>query len=606
MTFMKPIETDYAPTGKDWVYEVKYDGFRGRLQWHTDRIKLKSRNGHDMSALFPEIIGFCQKQQSAIQSLLPLEFDGELAVLNHSYQANFPLIQQRGRLKKSEKIEHAAMNRPATFLAFDIIQKQGEALKNTFFRERKKTLWSLFKQMQLPTDAVALNCPLCYVPSFADVNNLWDNVFENKGEGVVAKQTTSLYQPSKNHEAWYKVKNWRTIEAFLTFYHTANDYFTAAVYESDETRSIGKCKHGLNENEEQTLKTLFTEKGEKQKNGYALPPAICAQIHTLDLYKEELREPGFEQILEHGRAADCTDEKLRLDLAMLPKAVETSNTEKDFWPESALTKGDLLIYMREIASFMLPFLKDRVLTVIRSPDGIGGESFFQKHRPDDAPGFIPSFETDGETFIVCNHLEPLIWLANQGAIEYHTPFEGTSSDSPSEIVFDLDPPDITQFPLAVKAARMLKQLLDDLELTAFVKTSGNTGMQVHIPIPSGSMSYSETAVLTKAIAETMENARPDLFTTERLKRNRKGRLYIDYLQHAKGKTIIAPYSPRLTETGSVATPLFWEEVTPDLHPASFTIENVVRRVQTEGCPFAGFFEAGRKQQLANVKKMIRS
>src|SRR5699024_8745031 len=186
------------------------------------------------------------------------------------------------------------------------------------------------------------------------------------------------------------------------------------------------------------------------------------------------------------------------------------------------------------------------------------------------------------------------------------PFETIDSKSPSEIVFDLDPPGVEKFPLAIRAALMLKQLLDDLELVFFVKTSGNKGMQIHIPIPEGSMSYEKTAMLTKAIAETMENAAPTLFTTERLKKDRKERLYIDYMQHASGKTIIAPYSPRLTTSGSVAAPLFWEEVTSDLHPHQFTIENVVKRTQTNGCPFARFFETGKKQQLRKVQNMLHT
>src|SRR5699024_624293 len=144
-----------------------------------------------------------------------------------------------------------------------------------------------------------------------------------------------------------------------------------------------------------------------------------------------------------------------------------------------------------------------------------------------APSFIRSIESEGERVMICDHLDALVWFANHGAIEYHTPFEKASRKSPSEIVFDLDPPDVERFPLAVEAALMLKQLLDDLGLVSFVKTSGNKGMQVHIPIPDGSMSYEQTAMLTKAMAETMVNTAPTLFTTERLKKERKERLYID-------------------------------------------------------------------------------
>lgn len=603
MKIMKPIATEEIPVSEDWMYEVKYDGFRAQLHWDTDAIQIVSRNGHQITDLFPEIVMFCREQQPRVQSLLPLVLDGELVVLNHPYQANFSLIQQRGRLHNKEKIEHAAHTRPAAFLAFDILQQENESLEKHTYLKRKKVLREVFAMMELP-DYVDRNRPLSYIPAFTDASKLWDIVFENKGEGIVAKRTSSAYQAVKSHHDWYKVKNWRTIEAFLTCYNVENDYYTVSVFENEQERIVGKCKHGLSAEEGTTLKTFFTTKGKKQEKGYALPPAICAQIHTLDLYKEEMREPEFTQILVRHNVDDCTGEKLRLDLAMLPNTVEVTNTEKIFWPEQALTKGDLLIYMREIAPYMLPFLKERLLTVIRGPDGVRGEQFFQKHRPDYAPDFIPAIENGDETFTVCNDLNTLIWFANHGTIEYHTPFEKMSSDSPSEIVFDLDPPDAAHFSFAVKAALLLKHLLDDLQLISFVKTSGNKGLQVHIPIPSGSMSYDETAVLTKAIAETMVNARPEQFTTERLKRDRKGRLYIDYLQHAKGKTIITPYSPRLTEAGTIATPLFWEEVNTDLHPEQFTIQNAVHRVQTLGCPFASFFETGKKQHLKKIQNMI--
>lgn len=177
---------------------------------------------------------------------------------------------------------------------------------------------------------------------------------------------------------------------------------------------------------------------------------------------------------------------------------------------------------------------------------------------------------------------------------------------PREIVFDLDPPDRERFSLAVKAAGLLKQLLDDLRLVSFVKTSGGKGIQIHIPLPSDSISYEETGVFTQAIAWTLEKSFPDLFTTERFKKKRGDRLYIDYLQHGEGKTIVAPYSPRKREDATVATPLFWDEVGEGLHPDMFRIDHVVERVKTVGCPFAAYFTVGEQQVLDDVLAMIRS
>lgn len=281
---------------------------------------------------------------------------------------------------------------------------------------------------------------------------------------------------------------------------------------------------------------------------------------------------------------------------MLPDKVEISNEEKVFWPQYQLTKGDLLVYMREIYPYMIPYIENRALTVIRCPDGIEEESFFQKNLPNYAPDYVLVIEDGDKRIQLCNNIESLIWYANHSAIEYHVPFQSVSSQYPNEIVFDLDPPDRDDFQLAVKAALSIKQLLDQLELEAFIKTSGKTGLQIHIPIPQETISYDEIAIFTEAIAKTVENSAPTLFTTERFKKKRGNRLYIDYVQFGKNKTIVAPYSPRMVEIASVATPLYWEEVTEDLHPDQFTIVTVVERVQTKGCPWLFNYEHAKNRK----------
>jgi len=422
---------------------------------------------------------------------------------------------------------------------------------------------------------------------------------------MVAKRKTSVYDAGKKHRDWFKIKNWRTIQAFITEMNPENSYFTVGVYEQEKVKHIGTCKHGLDQEEMHTLTQLFRSKGNKQENGYSLPPAICASIYTLDLYKEELREPEWNRLLLSSTPSECTTEKLTLDMAMIPSEIELTNTAKVFWPEEGLTKGDLLVFIREVSPYMLPFLKEKALTIIRSPDGIKGEYFFQKQLPPYAPTFINTIEIDNDQLMICNKLKTLVWFANHGAIEYHVPFQTIDEKHPNEIVFDLDPPGRAQFDLAIQAALIIKPLLDDLQLISFIKTSGNKGLQIHIPIRTGSMTYEETAIFTQAIAWTVENAYPHLFTTERLKKHRHGRLYIDYVQHGEGKTLIAPYSPRKTADATVATPLYWEEVRTGLTPDLFTIRNVVERIQEFGCPFTRYFEIGRKQKLDKVLSMVR-
>ncbi|MFD1450818.1 DNA ligase D [Oceanobacillus sojae] len=592
MEWMKPIERSDIPEGDEWFYEVKYDGFRCELSWTEKNILLTSKNNHDISNKFPEIINWCNDNYDYFKNKLPLKLDGELVVLNHSYQANFSQIQMRGRMKSVDRIEQQAANRPVSLMAFDITEIRGKKLTQNNLSLRKEILHQLLE----PVSGEVLKL----VETFTSIDDIQEIVSSSKSEGIVAKRGNSTYQKGKNHHDWFKIKNWRLIQGILTEYNPSNGYFTVNVLNNDNLITIGTCKHGLKKESAETVQKLFKEQGEFSDGSYHLPPAITSTINTLDLYSKELREPNFRDINPSTPYTDCTLDKLQLDMAQLP--IEVSNTDKYLWPD-AFKKKDLLVYIREISLWMLPFLKQRALTVIRCPDGIEEESFFQKSIPDYAPDFLSSDATDD--LIVCNKLESLVWLANHGSIEYHVPFQRIGRVTPLEIVFDLDPPDRDYFPMAVKAAKLLKQILDDLNLISFVKTSGNKGIQVYIPIREGSMTYEETGIFTEAVAKTLEQAYPNDFTTERLKKNRKGRLYIDYVQHGQDKTLIAPYSPRMTKEGTVSTPLYWNEVNEKLTPTAFTIGNVLERVRERGCPFENYFDIGNRQQLDKVLKMVK-
>lgn len=290
----------------------------------------------------------------------------------------------------------------------------------------------------------------------------------------------------------------------------------------------------------------------------------------------------------------------RSELEIGGKDVAITSLDKPLWPAKGINKLNYLQYLRDISSYMLPFLKERELTVIRYPHGMEGESFFQKNCPDYAPEFVRTHEREDINYIVCSDLATMMWLGNQLAFEFHVAFNTIHSDIPTDIVFDLDPPSRDEFHLAAEAALMIKEILTKLKLTSFVKTSGNKGLQVYIPLPEDTYRYEETRRFTKFLADYLIEEEPNWFTIERLKKNRGGKLYVDYLQHAEGKTIIAPYSVRGNKEALVATPLEWGEVTRDLRPEQFPIEVIVNRVKQNGCPFAGIPEAKQNQPFDPV------
>lgn len=249
---------------------------------------------------------------------------------------------------------------------------------------------------------------------------------------------------------------------------------------------------------------------------------------------------------------------------------------------------------------MLPFLERRTLTTIRYPHGIPGDFFYQKNCPDYAPSSILTKSVEGINYIVCNELSTLLWLGNQLAIEYHIPFQTIDSLKPSEIVFDLDPPSKGDFHLAIKAALEMKKIFDSLEIRSYPKLSGNKGLQIHIPIKVNSLTYEDTRIFMYFIAKYLIEKFPDDFTIERLKKKRNGKLYIDYLQHAEGKTIISPYSTRGQENATVAAPLYWEEVNGNLRIEKFNIPFVLDRLSKVKCPMDDFFI----QENANLLEII--
>ncbi|WP_166001401.1 non-homologous end-joining DNA ligase [Bacillus sp. Cs-700] len=255
-----------------------------------------------------------------------------------------------------------------------------------------------------------------------------------------------------------------------------------------------------------------------------------------------------------------------------------TNAEKLLW--KGVTKADYLNYLARISPLMLPFLHNKPLTVIRYPDGINGEAFYQRNCPEYAPDFIKTVEHHDNNYIICSDLPSLLWLGNQAAIEFHIPFSTYQTEKPSEIVFDLDPPSNQSFHLAVLAAKQIKDNLDRLHLTGFLKLSGNKGLQIHIPLPIDTFTYEQTKVFTAFMAKFLVETNPNLFTIERLKKNRHERLYIDYVQHASGKTIIAPYSPRGNAEGLVAAPIEWDELKDELTPTDFSMERVLKRKLT--------------------------
>jgi len=607
---MKPmLPTLHAdiPTGSDWIYETKYDGFRSILTITNTSIELMSRNEKSLNDNFPEIINEVKKLHKAFEPFLPITLDGELVYLETPHFSNFELLQIRGRLKNKEKILHEAEKHPCRFLAFDLLELKGNSLQSNTLKERKSELKNLFKALNLGTTVDTKTSNLFqYVPCTTDYSTLWQEMKLEDGEGIIAKQHKGKWEAGVRTKQWLKIKNYKRACFFITGYDKENGYFHVGVYAKNNIIQVGVFSHGISSKERDALLQIIREnKQSETANFIEIKPAIVVELQFLSLYKNQLREPSFFTFRFDYHVEDCTWDMLLLKTAPIHQEISITHPDKPLWETVDLKKETFLSYLVQISPYMLPFLQNRLLTVIRFPHGMFGEAFYQKNCPDYAPDFIQTKKHEDIDYIICNNLSTLIWLGNQLAFEYHIPFQTIDTSNPTEIVFDLDPPSKEYFHLAIKAALEMKKIFDQFQLTTFPKLSGNKGLQIHIPISKNSLTYEETRIFTGFIAEFLVTSFPDDFTIERMKKNRGNRLYVDYIQHAEGKTIIAPYSLRGKKEGAyIAAPLYWEEITPQLSVEQFTIEHVLNRVKNSGCPFKKYGESPQDDMLRSLIDQI--
>lgn len=604
---MLPSLTFEIPNDDNWFYEVKYDGFRAILDWNKE-ISITSRNGKSLLPIFPEIHQFLEENKNHFQPFLPFILDGELVLLENSYKANFSNLQVRGRMRSQERIKEKADKAPCRLLIFDILIVEGKSTKEMDYKARKKILKNLFQALSLPLSPHHHHKALLQmVPYYINFKSIWEMVVLHDGEGIVAKKENNKWEEGKRTTSWLKYKNWKYVSCFITAFEKGNGYFYVGVYQNQEIMPIGSFLFGIKPEEKEALfLTLKENKTLENAKFIFVKPAICVELKYLEWYEDGMREPHFDRFRFDLQPTDCTNEKMFHQQRNLPLDVAITHPDKPLWKTPAISKMDYIHYLREISPYMLPFLHDRLLTVIRYPHGILGEAFYQKNSPDYAPEFVKTHMHEGIHYLVCNNLKTLLWLGNQIAFEFHIPFQTISNQGPSEIVFDLDPPDKNAFPLAIKAARYIKEVLDHLQLISFIKTSGSKGLQIYIPLPENRYSFDETRLFTSFIADYLVSKDPDSFTIERFKKNRGHRLYIDYLQHSEGKTIIAPYSPRGKINATIATPLYWEEVNEKLTIDQFQLPMMIKRMNQEGDPFQSFFQVKEKQKFDPILDFLKA
>ncbi len=278
-----------------------------------------------------------------------------------------------------------------------------------------------------------------------------------------------------------------------------------------------------------------------------------------------------------------------------------TNPDKLLWPEMGITKLVYLQRLTELAPYLIKHCKGRYLTTIRYPNGIHGKSFYQKNCPQPRPDFVTLAPLDTIDYIELNSLPTLLWLGNLACLEFHASFDRIGEPvHPTEWMIDLDP-SLEEEPRIMEAASIVGELLRSLGIQSVPKTSGATGVQIIVPLQPD-LTFDELRVIGQFVGEFVSRAHPHLFTIERMKKDRGTCIYFDYLQHYRGKTLSAPYTPRARKASSVSTPLLWEEVARDVKPADYHLLNIASRLQKMG----DLIDTVPPQRLRPILQFIRS
>ena len=592
---------DKAPRGEEWLYEIKWDGIRAIAFLEQEELRITSRSGLRCERQYPEL-AVLPHQVAAQRAIL----DGEIAVLDEKGVSRFHLIQPRISNSDPNSIAHLVRSTPVIYFAFDLLYLDGYDLRGAGLAKRRELLHAVLA----PGGVLRIS-----------------EVFPGAGEelleaargldleGVVAKHAASTYESRRSRE-WVKIKIVGEQEFAIggfTAPQGERDYFGALVlglYDAGELKWVGNVGTGF---DQKLLASLFAalkplivencpfpERPKPDKGMTWVKPELVCQVKYANWTQEHrLRAPVFlglrndvtaRQAVREEAAdtrpellADVKEASLRID----GQSLKFTNLKKVYYPDEGFTKRDVLNYYDGVADLILPHLKDRPLSLKRYPNGIKQDYFFQKDAADSFAPWLRTERIDDIHYVFAEDRASLLYLVNLGCID-HNPWmsRSPSLDNPDFILIDLDPQECS-FDKIVEAALLVKQVLDRIGLVGYPKTTGGDGMHVYIPVEPV-YSYEETRTFAELISRLAIKRDPNLFTTPRaVAKRQKNRVYFDYLQNGRSKTIAAPYVLRAYAGAPVATPLEWPEVKRGIHPTQFNITNALDRFAARGDLFAG-------------------
>jgi bifunctional non-homologous end joining protein LigD len=676
--------SERAASDPKWRYEPKLDGYRVIAFVDAERrVRLQSRRGLDLTASFPEL-----SAELAAQPGIPLVLDGEIVALDGAGQPSFHALQTRAQLKGAAEIAAAQRDSPVVMVCFDLLHFAGLNLRGAAYGDRHRYL----SQCLMPAAHLQL------VHASTDAEELYAAALGNGYEGIVAKRLDSRYESGKRSRAWLKIKAAQSAEFVIGGYTRgkgAREPLGALLlgyWEGKALRYAGHVGSGLDEEQLAELakrvakleraSSPFADEPDLHRPTTWLRPQLVAEVSFSEWTPAKvLRAPVFLRLRDDvpaasvgaannshataprrtgaaaaGAVAGAPDEigaileqlknpAKRLDLEVGAARIALTNLDRIYWPEDklahhpAVSKRDFISYLARVGRFMLPHLKDRPLTMIRMPEGIGGERFFQKHWEQSLPQFVETVTVFSETkdekhrYLLANNLPTLLWLGQVGTLEFHiwhsrantapdaagagtdyssslAALESSILNYPDYLVFDLDPyiysgkeakgaePELNKkgFAVGKRVAFWIRELLKEMSLEAVVKTSGKTGLHVFVPIIR-TVDFDEARRICEMVGRHVMREHPKDITMEWAVEKRTGKIFIDHNMNVRGKTLNVAYSPRGVLGAPVSMPLSWEELEA-AEPQDFRIDNVIPRLEKNGDRWHDVLES--KQSLTQA------
>ncbi len=682
---------DAAFNRDDWMWEPKLDGYRVLAFVDASGVKLRSRNGLDLSAQFPSL-----GAELARQGATPMILDGELVAFDGKGKPSFGALQERAQLKTAREIASADQAMPVVFCAFDLLHFAGIDLRDAPYRDRRRFL----AQCLMPSPRVQL------VHAFDDGVALHAAAVESGFEGVVGKRKDSRYESGRRSSSWLKVKSARSADfvvggytsgkgaraalgALLVGYREKGKLrFASHVGSGFDDRTLAQVKARLEPLRRKT--NPFAEEPVLNAPATWVEPRVVAEVSFQSWTDDgHLRAPVFLRLRDdvdaktvgRPREAGSPDKptsgpdsrrslpqndpagggneaiaevleqlsgaKNAFTLAVGPHRIRLTHLDRVYWPEDAtlkqpsLTKRDLLRYFAQVSPFILPHLADRPLTMIRMPDGIRGQRFFQKHWAGERPAFVEAItvysghKDESHEYLLCNNLATMLWLAQSGTLEFHVwhsrakpgpdaaskgtdyassleSLEASVLNYPDYVLFDIDPyiysgketkgaePELNTvaFEKGKEVAFRLRELLQTMGLEPIVKTSGKTGLHVFVPIRR-TIDFDAARHVSELVGRHLMRLHPKDITLEWTIPKRTGKIFMDYNMNVRGKTLNVAYSPRGEPGAPVSMPLTWEELA-GAHPLDFRITNAPERLAKTGDRWRDAL--ARKQSLEKALK----